>query len=73
MRESDEIDYGILGPDIILQSSTVYTHLGSSYMISGCNEKAIDALLYAWDRRKRHDAGQVSRLKAAFLVPLRPY
>lgn len=70
MRESNEIDYGILGPDIILDASDVYCNLGIAYSVIGERENSIQSLLDAWDRRRIYDTDQSERTKRAFLVLL---
>ena len=63
-----EIDYGILGPDIILHIANMYCQLGLAYYKVGYKERAIDALLCAWDGRRKHEEEQVQRLRTAFTV-----
>jgi hypothetical protein len=66
MRESNEIDYGRLGPDIVLQVADVHCNLGIALKSIGQEEEATEALLAGWDRK--HNKEQECALFQAFVV-----
>jgi hypothetical protein len=73
MRESDEIDYGIMGPDIILYSYNIHYCLGLLLIRCGRKEEGVESLLTAWDKRVPHDVVRANEIKKAFLVPMLKY
>ncbi len=66
MRESNEIDYGTLGPDIVLHVADVYCNLGIALKAIGREEEAVEALLKGWDRK--HGKEQEIAIFQALLV-----
>ena len=65
MRDAECIDYGRLGPDVILSQFDVQLNLGIAYGMIGDEEQRISCLLKAWDL-KRNDV-QTELVLAAFL------
>lgn len=61
-----EIDYGRLGPDVILMSADVCCNLGIALQTNGQLDESIKVLLEGWDCKTNAD--QASLLFNAFKV-----